>query len=167
MLLSIYFFHIPNPHCSFHFFFFSISSLALISHSNLCSSIAVDGLLLRLQALNHLVLHSQLPNHLIEIPTPIPVPISAFDFFNAHGCGARYSWVSEGVQGGGSRGQYDDFGGVFGWALGGRGGPRRELVWRSVCALNPILPPNPFEGSIVVFVNEVEVEDGRGKRVWS
>ena len=29
------------------------------------------------------------------------------------------------------------------------------------------LATNPFEGSIVVFVNEVEVEDGRGKRVWS
>ena len=45
--------------------------------------------------------------------------------------------------------------------------PCRELVWKSVCALNPILPPNPFEGSIVVFVNEVEVDDRRGKRVWS
>ena len=28
-------------------------------------------------------------------------------------CGARYFWVIKGVQGGGSGGQYDDFGGVF------------------------------------------------------
>uniref|UniRef100_A0A7N2L3A4 Uncharacterized protein n=1 Tax=Quercus lobata TaxID=97700 RepID=A0A7N2L3A4_QUELO len=110
-----------------------------ISYScNLGSSITVDGLLLPLKALSHLVLPSQLPNHLVETPIPIPVPISFFDFFNAHGLGLG-PWRK-------------------------RRTPCRELVWRSVCALNPVLPPNPFEGSIVVFVNEVEVEDGRGNR---
>ena len=85
MLFFINFFGIPNPHCSSHFFFFSISSTPL------CLS-QQSGLLLNYcwwpsittPVLNHLVLHSQLPNHLIETPTTIPVPISAFDFFNAH-----------------------------------------------------------------------------------
>ena len=98
MLLFIYFFQIPNPHCSSHFVFFSISSLAFISHSNLgSSSIIVGGLLLPLQALNHLVLPSQLPNHLVETPTPIPVPICFFDFFNAHGRVVQdiFGWLKE------------------------------------------------------------------------
>lgn len=92
------FFSNPKPSLFIPFLFlFNLLSCFYLSQQSGSSSMTVDGLLLPLQALNHLALPSQLPNHLVKTPTPIPVPISVFGFFNAHGCVVQdiFGWLKE------------------------------------------------------------------------